>query len=160
MSIGRKPVINRQHPDRFHKNSLQKIEALKGEGHYIYRNSSKSTLLLMKPAFDGRKEIPPGDTWEGDSYFIGLVKMGDARLVEQIKTPESEQNMLNEETLILDQPDTITTAGKVEHVVEEDGLEISHKISLKNKKKKINEQPTEEGVLLTEDPLEGIQILG
>ena len=58
-----------------------------------------------------------------------------------------------EETLILDQPDQVTTAGKVEHVVKKP-----------SKKKKLNEtmppeDPQNNEVLLNDAPIDGVEIL-
>lgn len=120
-----------------------------GTGVYRFRNrSSVASLELPKTSMDGKKWIQPNETWEGDSYFLSMVPK-DAILVETISAPKKENNMT--EKLILDQPDTVTTAGKVEHMVPQDELSLTEgnpkdEIQVKDK-------------LLNEDPLSGVTII-
>lgn len=100
----------------------QQIEnALHGEGLYLFRNSTKGDLTLPRPTKSGLRTIGPGKEFQGDSYYMQLVKQGHCRLIKEIQSPEQQQAVLNEanmeEKLILDQPDIITEQGKVEHVV-------------------------------------------
>jgi len=125
--------------------------ALHGEGLYEYINNRKGELNLPKVAANGIKRVAPGKTFEGDSYFMQMVKTNDLRLVREIISPEQERiNMQEQQKLILDQPDTITNEGKIEHVVTQ-------------KPQKMNEQApqlkTAPEVLLNEDPMEGVEIL-
>jgi hypothetical protein len=79
-----------------------------------------------------------------------LVKQGMLRLVKELQSPNqqnvNESEVKMQEKLILDQPDTVTEQGKVEHVVSKPA-------------KKLNETQGEEGkqpeVLLNEGPVEG-----
>jgi len=121
-----------------------------GTGMYVFRNrSSVASLELPKPAVDGKKWVAPGQTWKGDSYFLKMVPR-EATLVEAIQTEQKEERMADK--LILDQPDQITSSGKVEHSVI--GAEIQ-----------INEVGSEETKanskekLITEDPLAGVTII-
>lgn len=119
-----------------------------GEGLYVFRNKTKGDLKLAKPASDGRKTIPSGETWEGDNYFMNLIPK-EASLVKTVMTPQQEREKNMSEKLILDQPDTVTKEGKVEHVIVDT-------------MRTINETPENEpkkDVLLTEDPMDGVQIL-
>ncbi len=69
---------------------------------------------------DGRTitTIPPGKTFEGDSYYLNMVKSNQLRLVKTISDPnKKEENTMQEEKLILDQPDRYTQQGKTEQVI-------------------------------------------
>ena len=185
---------------RERKNRMQKAEdrrvrianVTQGEGLYLFRNSTKGDLQLLKPSLEGKKYVAPGEEFRGDSYFITHVKNHEAILVDVIRGPESKpepepepepesksksepeskpkskpksksksvkkskpKTILEqkepdmEEKLILDQPDCITPQGKTEQVVVDP-------------KKKLNEVVPEDNpkdVLLTEDPLDGVEII-
>lgn len=126
--------------------------ALHGEGLYEYLNNRKGDLNLPKPAANGVKRVAPGKTFEGDNYFMQMVRTNDLRLVREITSPEQERiNMQEQQKLILDQPDTVTNEGKIEHVVTQ-------------KPQKMNEQAPQAKagapeVLLNEDPMEGVEII-
>lgn len=138
-----------------------------GTGQFIYRNNTKGDLILPKPvAGVGTGPIPPGGTWTGDSFFMYMVKttneaslVSDLNAVPAIHNVEAETQLtevlLKEENdmqkLILDQPDRVTTEGRVERVV------------APTKIMPLNEEPIDptkqKDILLTEDPMEGIQII-
>jgi len=133
----------------------KKIEqARRGTGVYVYRNHNDATLMLPKPLDDGTKTVAPGAEFQGDSYFMEMVKTNEIRLVRALIT--EEQQKMQEEKLILDQPDTVTTEGKVEQVV------------VKPETKPLNETPccddkcneSSEDVLLNEEPVDGVDFLG
>lgn len=120
-----------------------------GEGMFLFRNRNASASLeLPKPARDGRRWVEPNGTWEGDDYFMSMVPR-EAILVKSISEPKKEECRV-EEKLILDQPDQVTSAGKVEHKLKGD--------------LPINEAAPESDTgdkerLLTEDPLAGVTII-
>jgi hypothetical protein len=124
------------------------VKALQGVGRYRYKNHSRAEMLLPKPDAKGRKLVGPGQEFEGDSYFLNLVKSHELVLLEIIDTG------MKEETLILDQPNKFTTNGAVEHVV------VKPKNKPLNEEVPQDEQPTEE-ILINEDPvdLSGVQII-
>jgi len=126
---------------------MEKIKrAQSGKGLYIYRNNTSGDLSLPKPDVDGKTRVSPGDTWKGDDYFMFMLKSHEARLVETLSAEEMENKM--EEKLILEQPEQVTPEGVVEQVVSDELL--------------TEETPTkDEGktVLLTEDPMDGVEIL-
>lgn len=110
--------------NRYEKKEVraQQIEnALHGEGLYLYRNNTSADLKLPRPTSSGLRSVGPGKEFQGDNYYMQLVKAGFCRLIKEIQSPEQQQAALNEvtmeEKLILDQPDMITEQGKVEHVV-------------------------------------------
>lgn len=117
-----------------------------GTGLYLFRNRSKvASLDLPKQSKDGKKWVQPGDTWEGDSYFLSMVPR-EATIVKTLVEPNKEVKM--EERLILDQPDQVTSSGKVEHKVADD-LPLNE----------TNPVKPGEDKLLTEDPLAGVTII-
>jgi hypothetical protein len=144
------------------ENKLKLEQHLKGSGIYEFRNNTKGDLTLPKLPLNGsHKSIPPGGTWQGDSYFLKMVPK-EARLVrtieqpqtEKIETPsqeiQKEEGEKMEQKLILDQPEKVTTEGKVESVQTSDELltEVPKEEELEGKEK-----------LLNEDPMEGVEII-
>lgn len=132
-------------------NEKKRIIELKqrGEGLYLFRNRHKeSSLELPKPSNDGRRWVGPGETWEGDNYFFAMIPE-NATLVKTITEPKKEDTKM-EEKLILDQPEQVTRAGKVEHKVANDLPlnETAPETDAENKER-----------LLTEDPLAGVTII-
>ena len=127
--------------------SAQIASAMAGGGLYIYENSSREAeLTLPRPTKTGVRKVAARGRFQGDDYYMQLVKTGFLRLVEVLQTPEQEREaaMLEEQKLILDQPDRVTNKGKVEQVVEK-----------KSPKQKLNEggnQPQPPDVLLNESP--------
>ena len=118
-----------------------------GTGLYLFRNRNSASLELPKVSKDGKKWVEPNGTWEGDSYFLSMVPR-EAVVVRTISEPDNKEVKL-ENKLILDQPDQVTSAGKVEHKVSE-GLplnEVDPKAADGSEK------------LLTEDPMAGVTII-
>lgn len=134
-----------------------------GSGLYLYENSSAgATLSLPRPTKSGIRVIGPKQQFQGDDYYMQLVRAGQLRLIKCIQTPEEEQaaqlaltegvEPMDEERLILDQPEIITEQGRVEH-------QVSRKTPLqdlnedKNGKKPdvlINETPVNDGFMILE----------
>lgn len=133
-------------------NRLKLKTNLSGSGVYIYENISGGDLCLIKPANNGIKNVNPQKRFESDSYYMKWVgpPLNLLRLVE-IKELEKtgEVNMNNEEKLILDQPDTVTNKGKVEHVLVNPTQQLNDSID--------NEEKP--NVLLNETPLDGVEII-
>ena len=123
----------------------------KGTGLYLFRNRSDvATLELPKTSSDGKRWVGPKETWEGDSYFLSMIPK-EAVLVKEILEPQTENKEENMETkLILDQPDQVTTAGKVEHKVAQGDLPLNETTP---------QDTNEKERLLTEDPLAGVTII-
>lgn len=124
--------------------------ALHGEGLYLYRNNTKADLTLPRPTKSGIRIVGPNREFQGDNYYMQLVKQGILRLVKELQSPEKEQSQvevkkMSEEKLILDQPDMVTEQGKVEHVV-------SSPLEKINETKEDSKKPD---VLLNEGPVEG-----
>lgn len=135
-------------------------KALHGEGLYIYENNSGGDMILPKATASGLSKIGAGQQFQGDSYFMSLVKSNELRLIKTLVTPDQERKMKleqvereKEQKLLLNQPDTIKSVGKVEYVVPTDVP--------------VNETPTPaqpiaepgEEKLLLEDPIDGVDIV-
>jgi hypothetical protein len=135
--------------------SKEKIQV--GQGYFLYENNTGGTLMLPKPTASGVRQIEPPDPrrpgsgrFQGDDYFMSLVRNNMLRLIKTLRTPQQEAAMQDNEKLILDQPDTITEAGQVEHV------------AAPKLKKPLHEAEGEgEGpvVLLNENPMDDVEIL-
>lgn len=97
--------------------------ALHGEGLYLFQNNTNADLTLPRPTKSGLRIVGPKQQFQGDNYYMQLVKTGYVRLVKEIQSPAAQKAALTqtevkvEEKLLLDQPDMITEQGKVEHVV-------------------------------------------
>jgi hypothetical protein len=130
--------------------------SLAGTGMFIYENNTSGDLTLPKPTASGQRKVGPKQQFQGDSYYQSWCKppMNLLRFIstvvpvvaEKIENNLMEANMPDK--LILDQPDTITQHGKVEHLVETPKVET--------------QKPAITGTsetLLTEDPLEGVEII-
>ena len=137
--------------------------AMAGEGMYLYENNSNASLTLPRPTASGLREIAPRKQFQGDNYYMQMVRTGMLRLIKTLQVPESqrpvetivenselkeEDKIMNEEKLMLDQPDIVTNEGKVEHVVE-------------NPTQNINEDNSEDqiDILINESP-NGFVIVG
>ena len=130
----------------------------RGEGLYVFRNKSGGDLELPKPTPSGMKKVGPGKEWQGDDYYMDLVRNNEAVMVKCIHTPEQTKAMkqekekpMNEEKLILDQPDVVTEQGTVEQVIEDPPKPLNETTPPEVEEKK--------DVLINEDPMEGVDIL-
>lgn len=140
--------LNRYQSEPMKRRTVEQIQH--GEGLFVFRNRLNGTLTLPKPTKSGIKTVPPNGEWQGDNYYLGLVKTNEATLVRTILTPEQTKEMaMNEEKLILDQPDTVTAEGTVENVVKQEPQKLNE--ASPNDPKK--------DVLLTEDPMDGVEII-
>ena len=147
--------------NKYEKRDAQREKHAKnfhGEGIYVFRNASAvATFDLPKPSISGTVRLQPNEEFQGDNYFMAYVGKG-LRLVREIQAPlpvlqeqnEPKELIMETQKLILDQPDTISNQGTVEHIVTP---------AATPKPKKVNEQKKGSDVLLVEDPLQGIEIL-
>jgi len=129
----------------------------KGEGLYLYRNKSKdATLELPKPTTSGQRVVQPLGEWQGDNYYMQLVRTNLATLVREIISP-TEEKAMNEKKLILDQPDRVTVKGTVEQVlVEPNDAEATPPTSTRRTKR---EHSKKKETLLNEAPVDGVEIV-
>lgn len=130
----------------------QLANALHGEGLYLFRNNTNADLALPRPTKSGLRSVGPKQEFQGDSYYMQLVRGGFLRLVKEIQSPEQQKAVSEvkvEEKLLLDQPATVTQAGTVEHVVNKPAAPAQ-----KLNEQKGKQQPQQD-VLLNEGPVEG-----
>jgi len=121
-----------------------------GKGMYLYENNTNSDLLLPRLTLENQKLIRPKQRFKGDSFFLELVRNKMLKLVKVIDN--GEDKIMNENKLILDQPDIVKPAGKVEHVqAKNPSISLNDNVD--------NSQQNQEKVLLTEDPVGSIQIV-
>lgn len=145
--------LNREEKRELNKEILGNV--LHGEGIYVYRNNTKGDLTLPRPTKSGIRSVEAGKEFQGDNYYMQLVRDGFLRLVKEIQSPEQQRESLKEEKmeekLILDQPDIVTDEGKVEHVIKKKtGLE-KYREEKKRQKLLAQEQAAqEEQILLNE----------
>lgn len=110
--------------DKYEKKAWkhEKLENdMSGEGLYLYENHSEADLTLPRPTKSGLRSVGPKSQFQGDNYFMQLVRNGHLRLIKELQSPEQERSLregtMEQEKLILDQPKTITEHGEVEHVI-------------------------------------------
>ena len=148
--------------NRYEAQSKQRARveyATQGTGRYIYKNRLKATLQLPKPGLDGKKIVEPDEEWEGDSYFMRMVtETREAFLVREIveepKQEKPKEQPMNEQKLILDQPETVTVEGVVERVAVQPGPKP---INETNPSRTSVSMPKD--VLINEDPASGVEII-
>lgn len=139
-------------------------KALEGHGMYLFENNSSADLTLPRPTKSGRRVIGPREQFQGDDYYMSMVRSNFLRLIEVIQTPQqeeqAEQALLQKqeeavnqpEKLILDQPDVITEQGKVEHVAAQQPLGQPPQQPLNEGPGQPQKQPD---VLINESPCDG-----
>ena len=146
--------------ERAEQRKLKIADSLRGEGVYVFENNTKGDLQLAKPPIKGGMKIGnmtliprgPGKhaQFEGDSYFMSLVRDNTLRLIETLISPEEQRKNMQEQKLLLNQPDRVTAKGTVEHVVPpqsqqqlNEGLPVTKNAD----------------VLINEDPMAGVEII-
>jgi len=124
-----------------------------GKGMFIFENNTDGDLTLPKPTAAGVKKVGPRQRFQGDDYFMAWVKppLNLLKYIETVVPANTEKNMENK--LILDQPDMVTERGQVEHVVRQPQVPQQ---PLNDATGDVQKQPE---VLLTEDPLDGVEII-
>jgi hypothetical protein len=126
--------------------------ALSGTGVYLFKNNSKADIMLSKPTNEGYKVVSPGQEFRGDSYFKKLVGQGLTFLRDETPIVVDEGKIMAQEKLILDQPDQVTTQGKIEQVVKS---QVPQKLN----ETRPGEENKQQDVLIAEDPLAGVEIV-
>ncbi len=145
--------ITRQEKKEIQKNKF--LNNMSGTGIYIYENNTDGDLNLPKPTASGTSTIGPRKRFQGDSYYMSWVgsPMNLLRLIEEVVPKnENKENSMNENKLILDQPDTVTVRGKVEHVV-------SNETPVQNLNDTTDPTEKKSEILLNESPIEGLEII-
>lgn len=145
--------FNKYEKKEIRRTNIEK--AMSGEGLYLYENNSDGDLTLPRPTKSGVRQVEARQQFQGDNYYMQLVRSGHLRFIKELQSPEEERAIMEnaaEEKLILDQPDTITEHGKVEHVVDD---------TVPMQQLDESEDGTKPDVLLNEAPAEdGFVIVG
>jgi hypothetical protein len=137
----------------------KRAAALAGTGVFLFKNNSRADIMLSKPTMEGYKIIGPGQQFRGDSFFLKQVGNGLALIRDETpkkdETSKNEGKIMAQEKLILDQPETVTTQGKVEMVKSP----VSQKLN--EVQPSVPEEITAktEDVLINEDPMAGVEIM-
>jgi len=126
---------------------------MKGDGEYLFVNNTRGELTLEKKPIKSPNPsrpliIGPNEIFTGDSYFLKLMQIGHVRLLQTLVPAQKE--IMAEQKLIVDQPNRFTSQGQTEHVVPEDK-------NVKLVENQPNQAPVDK--LITEDPLEGVEII-
>jgi hypothetical protein len=131
-----------------------------GKGRYIYENNTSGDLKLPKATCSGAMWVQKAGQFTGDSFFLKLVP-AQLKLVSVIVDANQENvNESTESTLLLDQPDTITTIGKVEHVESQEDTQLNDSTENKNEHEgNCSCETCSDQVLLNEDPMDGVDII-
>ncbi len=147
--------------NRYEKKQYQQAkyaQDMAGTGLFVFENNTDADLTLPRPTATGLRMIGPRKRFQGDSYYLKLVgsPMNLLRLIEELKPKDGPATVLSEEKnmndkLILDQPDQITTSGKVEHFV--DNKVPSKPLNDANQNRQMPE------ILINENPLDGVEII-
>lgn len=124
-----------------------------GKGVYIYENNTNADLMLPKLNMDNKKFVGPHKIFKGDSYFLRLVKTNELKLIQVIDN--GEEKPMNENKLILDQPDIVKSAGKIEHI-----QKLNSNVAINDSSSNLIDNPEEkQDILLNENPSGSIEIV-
>lgn len=146
--------------ERRAEHKVKVANSLAGAGLFIYENNTNGHLTLPKPTASGQRVVGPKEQFQGDSYFMSLVKPPN-NLLKFIKTLANEDHLpqttslvetnMNQEKLILDQPDRVTSEGTVEQIVtKQKPVQLNDGVA---------ERKEKQDVLLTEEPMDGVEII-
>src|SRR4051812_2500640 len=106
-------IVRHQKFNKYEKKEIRAhnvAQALHGEGIYLFENRTNADLTLPRPTKSGIKMVRAKQQFHGDSYYLDLMRSGFLKLVKVIQQNEAK---VEDEKLILDQPDVITEQGKV-----------------------------------------------
>jgi len=132
-----------------------------GAGRYIFENNTSGDLELPKTASNGNKWVQKGGQFTGDSFFLKMVPQ-ELKLVSVLVDANQENiNEATESKLILDQPDTVTQSGKVEHVVKsQEDTQLNDSTENKDEHEgSCSCETCADQMLLNEDPMDGVDII-
>lgn len=157
---------------------------VEGDVIYTFENHRNHDLSLPRKSFDDKTIIPPRGKFKGDAYFLMLMKTGYVRLVSsepyirntvpaaqpvcnvaeskpavqvvqatEVQLNENAQENTNMQKLILDQPPRFTATGESEKTVANPNEKLQ---PMREQGGTVNQKGD---VLLTENPLDGIDII-
>ena len=136
--------------EKRNNNKKKFSKAMSGEGEYIFQNNTRGDLKFPYRPNIGSIILPVNSKFKGDSYYLQFVKSNELRLIEDLnKNLEKKEENMNNQKLILDQPDIITEQGKVEHEVK--NVPVQNLNEDKEDKKPevlLNENPVSDGFIV------------
>lgn len=141
--------------NRYEKKQIQHdqmVKAMHGEGLYLYENNTDAELTLPRPTSSGLRVIEGRKQFQGDNYYMQMVRSGHLRLIKELQSPAQEKAAM-EEKLILDQPDTVTSKGTVEHVVDQDVQKLNEADEVDGEEQSevlLNESPVDDGFVIVD----------
>lgn len=141
--------------NRYEKKQIQHdqmVKAMHGEGLYLYENNTDAEMTLPRPTSSGLRVIEARKQFQGDNYYMQMVRSGHLRLIKELQSPAQEKAAM-EEKLILDQPDTVTSKGKVEHVVDQDVQKLNEADEADDEEQSevlLNESPVDDGFVIVD----------
>ena len=71
--------FNKYEKKEIRKEVLQ--NALAGGGMYLYENNTDADITLPRPTSSGLRSIGPRKQFQGDDYYIQLVRTGLLKLI-------------------------------------------------------------------------------
>ncbi len=81
--------------NRYERKQIQQekiAQSLAGSGLFVYKNPSRTgTLTLPKPTDTGKRMIGPLEEFQGDSYFMNLVRTSDLIKVRTLVSIEQHK---------------------------------------------------------------------
>jgi hypothetical protein len=130
----------------------QKLEKIfEGSGRYLFQNNTSGSLEFPARPQSKIKTIQKGEIFEGDSYYLQYVRTNELKQLEVLEEPNKKESVMPDK-LILDQPDTITEQGKVEHVVQGSPVQPLRESEKAEETKEVllNERPVDDGFMIVE----------
>lgn len=122
--------------ERREAKSNAKLDEMKGSGRFVFQNNTSGDLSLPRPTETGKKTVRKDEQFIGDSYYFKLMPQ-ELRFIREVKS--------DDQRLITEQPPVITRGGQVEFV---------------QPKENFNEEAeSQQDVLLTESPIDGVKII-
>ena len=75
-------MINYRKEHRKAQQLAKRQKDMSGKGHYLFENNAKGDFYLPRPTKDGLRIVKFGAQFEGDDYYLGLMKSGEIKLVK------------------------------------------------------------------------------
>lgn len=145
-----KKKITKKEKKQINTNTRQ--NNLNGTGVYIFQNITNGDFMLPKRSMEGKNLVRAKEQFKGDSYFMRFIGPPNnlLKMIRRIEETKTEVNTMTDNKLILDQPDQITSEGKIEHVVADTKKAII---------KENDANKNQENVLINESPVDGLEII-
>ena len=86
-------MINYRKEHRKAQQLAKRQHDLSGTGAYLFENNTKGDFHLPRPTKDGVRVVKFGGQFEGDSYYFGLLKSGEIKLVRNLTEPIAPEKL-------------------------------------------------------------------